>query len=146
MFRVSQRIRVEWSQCDPAGIIFNPNYYIWMDQGTHQLLEAVGFPFAEMVRNTPFRGCPLVTSSAEFLKPARFGDIITLTSQVETFGNKSFAMAHVFNRKEETLARGKEIRVWASTDPEDGDRMIGVPVPDDVRASLCASGTRDVSP
>ena len=40
MFTATQRIRVEWAHCDPAGIIFNPHYYLWMDSGTHALLQA----------------------------------------------------------------------------------------------------------
>ena len=43
MLTANQRIRVEWAHCDPAGIIFNPHYYIWMDSGTHALLQAAGF-------------------------------------------------------------------------------------------------------
>ena len=42
MFTATQRIRVEWAHCDPAGIIFNPHYYLWMDSGTHALLQAAG--------------------------------------------------------------------------------------------------------
>ena len=146
MYRVTQRIRIEWSHCDPAGIIFNPHYYIWMDQGIHALLETVGFPFVEMVRTTPFRGCPLVTSSAEFMKPALLGDVITLCSQVERFGNKSFTTAHRFTRGPDLLATGKEVRVWASTDEADGETMIGIPVPEDVKTLLSADGETDVTP
>ena len=47
MLKAVQRIRVEWSHCDPARIIFNPHYYIWMDQGAHGLMEAAGFPFVD---------------------------------------------------------------------------------------------------
>jgi len=43
MFTAIQRIRVEWAHCDAAGIIFNPHYYIWMDNGTHALFRAAGF-------------------------------------------------------------------------------------------------------
>lgn len=146
MYQVTQRIRVEWAQCDPAGIIFNPNYYIWMDQGTHQLLEVCGFPFAEAVRTTGFRGCPLVTSSAEFIAPARFADVLTLTSQVEKFGTKSFTMRHDFALNGQVVARGKEIRVWADSDPDDPEKMIGVPVPEDLKVRLSETGTTDVSP
>ena len=146
MYRVTQRIRVEWAHCDPAGIIFNPNYYIWMDQGTHQLLEAVGYPFAEKVRNTAFAGCPLVTSSAEFLLPAFYSDVITLASEAQKFGTKSFTVAHLFWRGDDLLARGQEVRVWAVTDDSKDGRMTGIPVPDDVRVGLSKKGERDVSP
>ena len=146
MYRVTQRIRVEWSNCDPAGIIFNPYYYMWMDQGTHQLIEVCGFPFAEAVRTSDFRGAPLVTSSAEFFMPARFSDVVTLTSQVEKFGNKSFTMTHSFTRGDDLLARGTEIRVWAIAHPDAATRMTGVPVPEDLRSRLSADGETDVTP
>ena len=146
MYRVTQRIRVEWSNCDPAGIIFNPYYYMWMDQGTHQLIEVCGFPFAEAVRTSDFRGCPLVTSSAEFLMPALFSDVITLTTQVGKFGNKSFTMAHTFTRGEDLLARGSEVRVWAVSHPDDETKMTGIPMPDDLKARLSTDGETDVSP
>jgi 4-hydroxybenzoyl-CoA thioesterase len=61
MFTVTQRIRIEWAHCDPARIIFNPHYYIWMDSGTHALLQASGFDFiAETRSSSDFLGCPLV--------------------------------------------------------------------------------------
>ena len=47
MLTATQRICVEWAHCDPAGIIFNPHYYIWMDSGTHALLQTAGFGHPE---------------------------------------------------------------------------------------------------
>ena len=146
MYRVTQRIRVEWSNCGPAGIIFNPHYYIWMDQGTHHLIETCGFPFAEAVRTTNFRGCPLVTSSGEFLAPALYADVITLTTQVERFGNKSFTMAHEFSRGDTVLARGKEVRVWAVSREDNPELMTGIPMPEDLKARLQEDGVTDVTP
>ena len=55
MLKAKQRIRIEWGHCDPSGLVFNPNYYIWMDSGSHQLIEAAGFPTTEMLQTTTFR-------------------------------------------------------------------------------------------
>jgi len=46
MLTSTLRIRIEWSNCDPAGIIFNPHYYIWMDAGSHALMKAAGIDMA----------------------------------------------------------------------------------------------------
>jgi len=46
MLTSTMRIRVEWANCDPAGIIFNPHYYIWMDAGSHALMKAAGIDMA----------------------------------------------------------------------------------------------------
>ncbi len=145
MLKAQQRFRIEWAHCDPAQIIFNPHYYIWMDQGTHRLLDAAGFAFAEAVRTTPFRGCVLVSSGATFHKPAVFADVIQLESEVEKFGNKSFVMKHVFSRDGDVLATGNEDRVWGWTHPDDPERITSIPVPDEVRAMLSVDDICDVT-
>ena len=145
MLQGKMRIRVEWSHCDQAGIIFNPHYYIWMDAGTHQLMTAAGFPFAAMVKNTAFRGCPLVSSRCDFVSPARLSDVLELWTEVERFGTKSFAVKHEFRRAGDTLARGQEVRVWGWSDPVDPERLTAIAVPDEVRAALSGEGVLDTS-
>ncbi len=44
MFRNSIDITVEWGDCDPAGIVFYPNYFRWFNQGAHALFGAAGMP------------------------------------------------------------------------------------------------------
>ncbi|MEM7291803.1 MAG: thioesterase family protein [Pseudomonadota bacterium] len=148
MLEATQRIRVEWAHCDPAGIIFNPHYYIWMDAGTHALLHTAGFELAEAVRNEEgFRGCPLVASNMAFRKPLYFNDVTVLRSQIESFGNTSFVVAHAFynDTDEAPVASGQEVRVWGGSDPEFPERLKAVPVPKDVRALLSVEKTVDVS-
>jgi len=117
-----------------------------MDQGTHRLLDAAGFRFFEaIVDEAPFRGCPLVSSGMDFRAPAFLGDILELRTQVSVFGNKSFRVQHEFRRDVEVLATGFEIRVWAETDANDSTRMIGVPVPEEIKDMLSQDGVHDVT-
>ena len=145
MLIVTQRYRVDWGLCDPAGIIFNPNYFTWMDAGCHNLFKAAGVPFAQMMRDTDFVGCPLVKNEADFTQPAFYDDIITLASHVESFGGKSFKLLHRFTRGDDLLAVGWEIRVWAYGNPLGGTPIKAEPVPDDVRAAVSAQRTIDFS-
>lgn len=146
MLTATQRIRVEWSNCDPAGIIFNPYYYIWMDQGTHALLQAAGFDFVDEANtNKNFLGCPLVASNMEFKKPLRFGDVTTMSSRVRKFGNTSFVVAHEFCKTEELMAFGAEVRVWAARGAGGGGQLVARRVPDAVRQGLSENRTVDMS-
>ena len=145
MLVVTQRHRVDWGHCDPAGIIFNPNYFAWMDAGCHNLFKAAGVPFAEMMANTTFIGCPLVKNDAEFSQPAYYDDIIMLSSQVKSFGGKSFKLLHRFMRGDDLLAVGHEIRVWAYGDPLAGTPIRAEPVPDDIKAAVSVDKVVDVS-
>ena len=148
MLTAIQRFRVEWAHCDPAGIIFNPNYYLWMDSGTHALLQAAGFDLIGNTRRDPlFRGCPLVASSMEFRRPLYFGDITVLSSRVEKFGNTSFVVAHAFHHSDhaEPVATGSEVRVWGYSDPDRPEKLVAIRVPEDVRAMLSVDESIDVT-
>ena len=148
MFTALQRFRVEWAHCDPAGIIFNPNYYLWMDAGTHALIQQAGFDLVGRVRDEPlFHGCPLVASNMDFMKPLYFGDVTTLKSRVEKFGNTSFVVAHEFLRGDDPapVATGSETRVWGYSEADDPRKLKAVPVPEDVRAMLSVEKTVEVT-
>ena len=39
MLTNTRLIRVQWGDCDPAGIVFYPRYFEWFDAGTILLFE-----------------------------------------------------------------------------------------------------------
>lgn len=148
MLTATQRIRVEWSHCDPAGIIFNPHYYIWMDSGTHALIQAAGFDLIGQTHSDElFRGCPLVASNMDFKRPLYFGDVTTCSSRVARFGNASFVVAHEFHQggNSEPVANGNEIRVWGYSDADVPAKLIARAIPEEVKAMLSVERTIDVT-
>lgn len=58
------RRRIEWGHCDPAGIVFNPNFFSFFDHGTTMLYEAAGWPKHVMKELFGIVGCPLVETRA----------------------------------------------------------------------------------
>ena len=145
MLVITQRIRVDWGHCDPAGIIFNPNYFVWMDASCHNLFKAAGVPFVKLIANSSFIGCPLIKNETEFLKPAFYDDVITLSSKVIDFGNTSFRLHHRFTHNDEELAIGREIRVWAYSDPENSGKIRAEPIPDEFRHAVSVECAIDVT-
>lgn len=148
MLTANQRIRVEWAHCDSAGIIFNPHYYIWMDGGTHALLQAAGFDLVGNLRTDKlFRGFPLVASNMAFKRPLYFGDITILTSKVEKFGNTSFVVSHEFRQGDDPdpVATGNEVRVWGYSDVDRPEKLIARAMPDELKALLSVQRSVDTS-
>ena len=74
--------RVEWGDCDPAGIVFNPQFFRWFDHGTTMLYEAAGWPKQEMLKRFDAAGCPLVDTRASFKAPCRYGDDVEITTEI----------------------------------------------------------------
>lgn len=130
-------IRVEWGHCDPARIIFNPNYYEWMEQGAHFLFEAGGVNLNAMAKEDhDFRGIPLIKGEALFKAPARVGDLLVLSSKVSRWGGKSFDIEHNFYLGDNHITEGKQTRVWGHAVAHDPDQLEAIVVPAAVRAAL----------
>ena len=61
MLTNTRTVRIEWGDCDPAGIIFFPNYFRMFDHSTAMLFEAaLGMTKFEMFKRLEFAGYPLV--------------------------------------------------------------------------------------
>jgi 4-hydroxybenzoyl-CoA thioesterase len=126
----SRKVRIEWGDCDPAGIIFYPHYFEIFDASTAALFErALGLTKFEMFKSLEFAGWPLVRTHARFLKPTRFGDDVTVDTSIK-FGRASFEIEHKLSLKGELCAECSEKRVWTVRDA--GGALKSHPVPDAV--------------
>jgi 4-hydroxybenzoyl-CoA thioesterase len=133
---VSRRqFTIEWSHCDPAGIVFNSRFFEYFDWGTWTLFEAaLGVKPPDLGGVFGIMGLPLVDAGARFLIPARFGDAVDLTSQVSEFRRSSFDVAHQLHVRGVLAVEGRETRVWAGRDPANPSAIKGQPIPREVVA------------
>ena len=98
-FTNTRTVRIEWGDCDPAGIIFYPRYFEIFDASTAQLFErALGMTKINMPKVFEFAGFPLVRTRARFVKPTRYGDDVEVTSKI-AFGTSSFDIEHRLSSK-----------------------------------------------
>ena len=130
-------VTVEWGHCDPAGIVYFPNYFTYFDSSTNALfLRALGCNKFEMLKRYGIAGIPLVDVGARFIVPSTFGDVVTIESSVAEIRRSSFRMLHRLLRGDTLAVEGTETRVWVGRDPADPDRLKGMPIPQDVVAKL----------
>lgn len=125
--------RIEWGDCDPAGIVFNPNYFAFFDHCTALLYEAAGWPKHLMVETFGIAGCPLVETRATFRAPCRYGDDVRIASTVADIRNSSFDIKHELTNGERISVEGFETRVWTAKDPKTG-RLKSASLPPEVAA------------
>lgn len=133
-FKSTRSVRIEWGDCDPAGIIFYPTYFKIFDNATAMLFErALGMTKNQYLKAYHFAGFPLVDTRAKFIKPTRFGDDVDVDSTV-SFGKSSFTVEHRILLKGELCAECTEKRVWVTRDP--AGRIKATPVPETVIAKF----------
>jgi 4-hydroxybenzoyl-CoA thioesterase len=131
----SRKVRIEWGDCDPAGIIFYPRYFEIFDAATAALFErALGMSKFEMFKALPFAGFPLVRTRAKFLKPTRFGDDVVVDSKL-TFGRSSFEVEHRLSLNGALCVECAETRVWVVCDLATGG-IKSQPIPEEVLAKF----------
>jgi 4-hydroxybenzoyl-CoA thioesterase len=117
---LSVRVQVGWGDCDPAGIVFYPRFYAWMDTVSHVLAREMGIPRESMIPpGLDMLGFPVVGTQAQYVTPARMDDILEVRTWVARVGRSSLSLRHEILRMEpdgsETMvAHGHEDRVFIS--------------------------------
>jgi 4-hydroxybenzoyl-CoA thioesterase len=136
MLAAKQQLDVEWGQCDPAGRVFSNQFFVWMDQGAHRLLNAAGFGPEQFRGTDQSTGFSVVAIGAEFSTLPRYGDKLELTSRITKLGNSSLRLEHDFEFLGKSVTKGYEVRVHGITANDDLKSMKAAPIPDSVRTQL----------
>lgn len=133
---VIHTVAVQFGDCDPAGIVFFPNFSRWMDASSLNYFISHGVPpWREWMRTHGIIGTPVLEINTRFLKTASYGDTLQIHTSVDEWRAKTFTQRHIVRRGDDILCEGTEVRAFVAHDPESG-RMRAVPVPDEIRR-LC---------
>ncbi|MED4582833.1 thioesterase family protein [Brevibacillus choshinensis] len=136
MYQNQMNYKVAWGDTDAAGIVFYPNFYNWMVNGTNELFDAIGYPASKLFAEEKI-GLPLLETFCSFKSPVFFEDNLQIVSIIKEIHDKVFKISHQFFRNETLLAEGYELRAWTSFA---ADKPKAVSIPDQVRDAL---GKRD---
>jgi 4-hydroxybenzoyl-CoA thioesterase len=137
MFTRVSKVEIQFGDCDPAGIVYYPNYFRLFDNATAGLLSAA---FAMHKRNWlehyGIAGIPMVYTGARFITPSSFGDVVEIRSEISELGRSSFSVRHTLLRGSEIAIEAHEKRVWVVRG--EGGGIRAAPLPDEVRQLLSA--------
>lgn len=121
-------IRVVFGDCDPAEIVYFPNFYAWFDQATHDMCAAAGYAMQDIRAQRGWVGYPIAEAGARFLSPASFDDQLLVITRVSEWRRKMFLLEHQVWRDDTLLAEGWQTRFIGIKD--DGRlRALEIPVP-----------------
>jgi 4-hydroxybenzoyl-CoA thioesterase len=133
MLTNTRKVRIEWGDCDPAGIVFYPRYFEMFEICIATLFErATGMTKYQMLRHYDFAGYPVVEARAKFSSPAKFGDDVMAETTISEFRRSSFDVTHRVFNGDKLAVEGFETRVWVGRDPADPARIKAQPVPAEV--------------
>jgi 4-hydroxybenzoyl-CoA thioesterase len=138
--RFEQTIRIRFGHCDPAGIVFYPQYLVlfnglvedWVDQ-------ALGISYAGLIGARRV-GLPTVRLECDFRAVSRMGEDVVLGLEVERLGTRSLTLAVDVRQSDEVRVTARVVLV--STDLATHRAMA---LPDDLRQAVTDFGPRSQS-
>jgi 4-hydroxybenzoyl-CoA thioesterase len=130
-------VPVHFGDCDPAGIVFFPNFSRWMDAASLNFFLSCGVPpWRELLRTRGIVGTPLLEIHTRFVSPASYGETLHIATCVEEWRAKVFIQKHTITRGDTLICEGRETRAFVVHPPEAPERIKAIPVPEDIQA-LC---------
>jgi len=83
MLTNSRTVRVQWGDCDPAGIVFYPRYFEWFDASSILLFEkATRMTKIRMLEKYNGAGLALLEARAVVQLASQYGDDIQIDTRV----------------------------------------------------------------
>ncbi len=134
--------RVEFGDCDPARIVWFPNFFRWIDAASrHFFLQCGVPPWHETEKASGLIGTPLVDTHARFIKTASYGDTLQIHAHVAEWREKSFVQRYQIKRENadgavDLIMECDEVRIFAAH-RQDGKGIRAIPIPADIKA-LCS--------
>ncbi len=123
--------RIRFSHCDPAGIVFYPQYFALFNDHVEDWFNAeFSTDFAALHRDRRM-GVPTVHIECDFAGPSRHGDEVVFALDVTRIGNSSVHLTREARCGNDVRVRMKQ--VLACIDIDTGRAL---PWPDDLRAGL----------
>jgi acyl-CoA thioester hydrolase len=106
-------LRVRWSELDPQGIVFNPNYFVYFDIGVTEYLRTIGFVYPA---DFSAAGSDMfaVHANANFCASAHYDEGVDIGVRAARLGRTSFAFELAIFRADELLVHGSLVYVNAS--------------------------------
>jgi len=128
VFRATRTVR--FADCDPAGIVFFPQYLVMVNTLVEQWFdEALGVRYADLIgaRRT---GLPTVRLECDFTAVSRHGDLLVQRLALEKLGRSSLIVRHDYLGADELRLRVRQVLVCTSLATHRPQAL-----PDDVRSA-----------
>jgi 4-hydroxybenzoyl-CoA thioesterase len=130
------RMDVHFGDCDPAGIVFFPNFARWMDAASHHYFMRCGLPPWHALTELPgCVGAPLLEIHIRFVTSVTYGEHVEIHTDIEEWRGKVFIERHRVMRGDELICESRITRALCVR--QEGGRLKAIPVPEFIRAA-CA--------
>lgn len=103
-------VPISFGHCDPAGIVYYPNYYRWFDRCFHTYMAKNAGGHVEVCAKLGSIGLGIIDSGATFKSPALQNDVLQLEMSFGETSRKTFRLNYTGLINGRIAAEGYEVR------------------------------------
>jgi acyl-CoA thioester hydrolase len=94
----SVEFRVRYAETDQMQVVYHSNYLIWCEIGRTEFIRSLGTPYAELERQNV--GLAVVEATIRFHAPARYDNLIRVTTTVSDVRSRAITFDYVISNAE----------------------------------------------
>lgn len=125
------KLRIRFNECDATGFAFNGNYFIWMQEGAGDLINAAGVDLVKLAEGN--QTMMAVHLSCDYKRPVRFRDVIEIRSQVTKVSKSSLYIKYEIYQGRHLVAVGRTVHVSINIKTK-----AITPIPQEIKTKLLA--------
>ncbi|MEK4029938.1 MULTISPECIES: thioesterase family protein [Bacillaceae] len=98
MFISEKEVQVRYAETDAMQVVYHGQYVVWLELGRTQLIEDLGFNYAEMEKEGYV--APVLDIQLSYKKPFRYGDTAWVYSWIEEYTGVRTVYGYEIKNKE----------------------------------------------
>lgn len=108
--------KVRYVETDKMGIVHHSNYYPWFEIGRGEFIKETGISYKDMEEQGILM--PLVESYCKYIVPAKYEDLVTIETWIETLSPAKVIFNYKVIREEDgvLLAKGSTTHAFVNSD------------------------------
>lgn len=99
-------IRVYYEDTDAGGVVYHSNYINFMERARTEWLRDLGYE-QDQLRDDMNIVFAVRSMEVDFLRPARFNELLSATAEVTEYGKASMVFSQNIKREQEVLCRAR---------------------------------------
>ncbi len=103
-------IPVTFGDCDPAAIVFYPNFFRWFDRCFHDFMHVRAGGHRALCERLDAQGLGLMDAGAQFRAPVLENTVLRLEMRVDAWTTRSLRLAYAGYQEDRLCVQGHELR------------------------------------
>ena len=101
--KFSFTVKIYYEDTDAGGVVYYANYLKFLERARSEVIYSLGYTNSSILERF---GVLLIVKSCniEYKKPARFEDLLQITSEIKSFTKTSFLMKQSISRNNEIIS------------------------------------------